>query len=197
MFEIILKNGMKKVVSYDHRIPTQDTYRNGKRCLDIGQYTTAENIKVNRDRLATHNWQVKWKRWSFREWLLYWMYLWDWVGTKWNNIISCFQESIWTYIERLCVNTKYDKKNNIIRTPWFDKEWYGLFCYSHEKYIVNKVFWYSKEFKYWMLEWLILSDWYIQVEKEKVWKDWYTRKQNVRFVYTSTSEKLIDDIQIS
>ncbi len=190
--EITLKNWMKKIVSTDHRIPTQNNYINWKRDLNIENYKKAVNLN-EKDFLVT---QLSVKdfsnKWDFNEWFLVWYCLWDWCRVWWKNwhkrwwciTIASHNEYLWNKLKEVIESMWFtytewkDWKWKIIRAVWSNelKREYDLNQYSYDKKIHSSIFWKSNVFKRWLIAWLILSDWYI-------WKEvWIT--------FTSISEEL-------
>jgi hypothetical protein len=50
--------------------------------------------------------------------------------------------------------------------------------------------------KWWIVEWLLNTDWYLQTKKWWVWSDWYNRKWQVSIEYCSISKELIKWLHI-
>lgn len=204
--EVILDNGMSFVVSSDHRIPTQSTFSKEWRDMNIDNYTLAKDLKPWEDFVPTNN-RIYYSHNNNKykaEWLLVGMFLWDWVNDTWK--ISCHQQEIADYLlERLPWSTYNNSfihinQNTIkaVTTRKNDnfsieerKTFYWLNNMSYNKFIVNPIFWYGNSFKRGMIEWLILSDWYIQIKNTTS-----NRKDSFEIVYTTTSKQLAKDIQI-
>lgn len=202
--EIVLQNGMKKVVSKDHRVPTQKTYSRDWWDLDIDKYVTAENLKVWEDFVPVmYNIKHKWTivgnlLTSVNEAKLVWYLIWDWSTSQWNNYISIHSKSYRKYIDKI-VNVlwfegRYHSERNMYSIYWatyLRDRFPEIYCKSENKEIPEWFFKVSNhKIKYWLLEWLLNSDWYLQIKSKKVSKDWYNRKKTFVIEYCTVNEKL-------
>lgn len=195
--EITLTNWMKKTVSTDHRVPTQDNYSRKWWELDIDQYKKAESINST-DMLATQLSVREFSNeWSYEEWAIVWYSLWDWCRSNWIDwdskpwsIFICsscerktlrikeLSELMW--YNNSCFIRDWVHYINILWSYWMKWE-YSLNKHSYEKFIHPSIFWKSNNFKWWLIEWLFNTDWYFN---------------NFRGIeYCSTSEELVRWIQ--
>ena len=207
IYRITLDNWMVKEVTWDHRCPTQHTYSKDWRDLNIDNYKLAKDLTKD-DFLATMYdiWLDKdTSDKEYAEALFMWYILWDWCRqwwkdeskhtdiyfSKWDyNRMKPIIESLWFWIR--------EKPKNIysIIDWWYMKSTYKwLNCLSLNKFIDNSVFWKWKRFKRWVVDWLISTDWYIQLRKING-KDWYKRKWHVQIEYSTMSEQLATDFQL-
>ena len=179
--KITLMNWMEKNISFDHRIPTEINYSRDWWDLDIDNYKNASDLSIW-DHLATNIW-FKWKWWTYREWLLVWSFIWDW----WNNTqqIACSNPLFAEYLLSYTKWTYLNWKTIQIHKSEFNKDKYVCNWISYNKYIDNKYFWYSEEFKRGLICWLIATDWYITKHSSKWYIMWYC----------STSKKLCEWLQ--
>ena len=189
------------VVSKDHRIPTQKTYKNWKRDFDIDNYTRAENL-TEKDFVPTMNnvW-IEWEWWDFNEWMVLWLLLWDWCLSSTTPTMTCKnqreREVMFDYFWRLWFEC-YEKTDIDFSIKWTKefRERYWLYWKSRDKKIDNKVFWMSKAMKRWVVSWLIFTDWYLWIKSWWKQKDWYTRKAKWFIEYCTVSERLAKDLRI-
>ena len=199
VLKITLDNGAEFTVSNDHRIPTQHTYEQWQRSLDFNKYKRADEL-LDGDFIPMAL-DYEWTWWDINEAKLIWYILWDWCKVKWWwNRISVYSDYIKNKLtaiaKSLWYNITYNKESwnfQILDNCEF-KNKYDLNRLSWDKYIPNEVFWWSKENKLWMIQWLIDTGWFIQTTKERLHKDWYIRKDKVVISYTTKSKQLADDV---
>lgn len=190
--KITLQNGMSIITSTDHRVPTSKNYHNTNwRDLNEDNYTFAKDIKLWDFLPISHtlpNTVPHPERNSkdFGEGLAFWLLLGDWCrGVKLiavhddalrNHITSSFDQCGIKYIIPQSQYIRVSTKNSFInQLPEINE-------LSYNKYIDPSRFSRSSDRKWGVLEWLLLTDGYIQ-------------KNKIGIEYCSTSEKLIDAIQ--
>ena len=196
---VILKDGTDFIVTKDHRIPTQNTYHNWSWDMDIGNYTTAENLVPGKDfvPLMIDNKEFrKAESLDFEKWVLVWMLLWDWSLTGSTVEITCIdtdkREYICSILNKLWYEYYLKKDEKNIGIKWFNniRREYWLFWKSHEKEISNKIFSESNKFKRWVISWMLWTDWYLWIKK-------HTKKINMPFVeYSSVNKKLVRQLRV-
>lgn len=190
--KVTLKDWTDFVVTKDHRIPTQSTYHNWSWDMDIDNYTTAENLTPGKDFVPLMIDNKEFKKpdsLDFEKWVLIWMLLWDWSLTGSTVEITCTNATKREYICGLLNKLWYEyylsKDEKDVGIKWFNdiRREYWLFWNSHEKKISNKIFWESDAFKWWVISWML-------------WTDWYLQTNTLRIEYSSVNKRLVRQLRV-
>lgn len=200
--KVTLKDGTSFIVSKDHRIPTQRTYHNWEWDLDIDNYTTAGNLVPWDDFVPTmidNKNFAKSEENDFEKWTLIWMLLWDWSLTWSTAEITCTyddkKEYIYAILNKLWYDyyLKSDNKNIWIKGFSKFREEYELFWKSRTKKISNKIFWMSNDFKRWVINWLLRTDWYLWIKKA----NWLRNKKDMPYIeFSSVNKELARQLRV-
>ena len=196
---VILKDWTDFIVTTDHRIPTQSTYHNWKWDMDIDNYTTAWELKPNEDFVPL---MINNKHFAsssandFEKWVIIWMLLWDWSLT-WSTVeITCLDDNkkkyVYSILEKLWYEyyTSVDNKKIWIKGFSSVRKEYELYWNSHEKKICNKIFWSSNELKWWVISWMLWTDWYLWIKK-------HPKRADMPYIeYCSVNKNLIRQLRV-
>lgn len=196
-----LSDGTSFIVSKDHRIPTQATYRNGKRDMNIDSYKRAENLTPEDFVPTMFDIGIEWVWGSFDEWLLVWLLLWDWSLTTSTPRITCYDKERRKFVYKLLDRLWYKYSfiwGEDVSILWLSKfrDKYDLYWVTRDKKIPNKIFWMSKEMKWGVINWLLYTDWYLSVRLGRKHKDWFTRKDGTSIEFCSVNPSLARQFRI-
>ena len=193
--KITLSNWCSFICSKDHRLPLADNYDNEKwRDLNEDNYRRASEISIW-EYLAVFNWaaaDADQTSDDYIKWVFYGIQMGD--GDRVHHAVTCPQEWLRNYlVNKLSpVFDTYTHKDmikvrGITKATW---TWYAEHNeLAKNKYISNEIYGRSSDFKWWILEWLLLTDGYIYVGKpigNRYWK--------VELSYNTVSEKLAKGI---
>ncbi len=198
VYKITLSNWAYYYATTEHQHVTAENYKNWK---FVWPYKNTVELQKWDFIPYMHNIEIKWKHENIYKMKLLWYWLWDWTvaSDSYVNTMS-LEISCWTnqaYIDKLIQYAKYlwlkarveldtRKQNHCVHIYWFDNMKDIYKNKSWTKYIPNFVFGLDKEWKRAVIEWLLWSDWYIQIKHNWV----------VTIEYCSKSEELIRGLQI-
>jgi len=196
VYKITLSNWAYYYATTEHQHVTSANYRNWKFWW---HYKNTVELQKGDFIPYMNNIKIKWKQENIYKMKLLWYWLWDWTvkhtKTTMSLEISCWNNTwyinkIIKYANYLWLDTRVEKDkrntNTSVHVYWFDnmKEIYTNKSWT--KYIPNFIFGLDKEWKWALLEWLLWSDWYINIKHNWI----------VNIEYCSKSEELIRWLQI-
>lgn len=203
LYKVTLNTWEVLKLTENHRLPTSKNYREWLFDNNEESYSFVSELKVWDSIPTILSYKSEWKLYSKDESILLWYLLWDWaIASSWVSITKHdknYVNRIQDLIKNSWLESRYkeeekiiyiQKSHDLLKKSWMFKK------KSAEKQIPEKMFWECDENKYWIIEWLINTDWYIQIKWWKKWSDWYDRKKSVCIEYCSISKELIEWMHI-
>lgn len=202
-YKIKLNTWEELELTWNHRLPTDKNFHNWIFDTKEDNYKFVSELK-KWDIVPTILWYKSfWNYFTYDESKLLWYLIWDWSLSTANITITKYDKKYVDIIQKLIKNCWLsswyweDKKiihiqnsMELLKRAWLNK------LKSSNKKIPDHMFWECENNKLAIIEWLLNTDWYIQIKWWKKWKDWYNRKKSVCIEYSSISEDLIKWIHI-
>jgi len=203
IYKLKLKTGEEALITWDHRFPTQENYIHWMWSPFDMSYKDVIDLD-NDDMVPTIlDYSSKWEEFSISESKLLWYLLGDGSISTGTVSITKYDKEYVDVIQNIISDTELDsgyndekKIINIYNSKWLLERAWIRFTNSKTKHIPELMFAENNNNKWWIIEWLLNTDWYIWYKKNKKHNDWYTRKATTYIEYSSISEELIKWIHI-